>query len=165
MKKHVLLILTNLLLFTGVSFATDFHSLPGSSAMAFTSPVGVWVKLTIIFHRPKLQCLREFGLCFNINFGTEKEDPVIGEGGCPISMQLDKGQLQLRVTHSALKNYESGNTLQYFQEKSSITLEDDTELPESLSRELGASIPIVIKAGNYPVQFQDDAYIITFQFQ
>lgn len=162
MKKHVLLILTNLLLFTGVSLAMDFHSLPGSSAMAFTSPVGVWVKLTIIFHRPKLQCLKGFGICFDLNYGIEKEDPTIGEEGCPVSMQLDKSHLKLQVTESALKTYESGGSLQYFQGKPTITLEDDTEIPLEVSRELGSSSPLMIKAGSYPVSFQNGAYIVTF---
>ncbi|MBN1198955.1 MAG: hypothetical protein JXA23_06365 [Bacteroidales bacterium] len=163
MKKHTLLILTNLLLITGVSFATESQSFNGPSNTAFTAPAGVWVKLTVTFHRPKLDCLKGFGLCFDLNWGIEKGGSQNDTEVCPVSMQLEKNQLQMQVAEADLKNYENGSSLQYFQGKPTITLEDDTEIPLRISRELGSTSPIVIKAGVYPVSFQNGTYLVTIQ--
>lgn len=160
MKKQIVLTLVSVLLLSGASFATEMQSCTGESPVAVKAPVGVWVKVTVIFHRPKLDCLKGFGFCFNVNWGIEGGGSVNDERGCPVTMRLESNQLTMQVTEKELSIYEGGTTLPYFEGKTSITLEDPAELPPGITRELGSSTPIVIKPGTYPVSYQNGIYTV-----
>jgi len=163
MKKIALLILANVLLFSGFTLASEMQSKTDYSPLSVTAPVGVWVKLTIIFHRPKRDCLKGFGLCFNIEWGIDGAGSPNEVKGCPVNMKIENNQLIMQVKESDLQNYEQGSTLTYFKDKTSMTLEDLTELPPGITRELGSSTPIVIKPGTYPVTYQNGIYTVVFQ--
>ena len=156
MKKITVLIVVGLLLFSGASFATEMKSISPNA------PIGIWVTFHIKFHKPKWDCERGFGLCFHVNWGIEKGEKPIGETLCPVKMKLDNNQLIMEVRESSLKIYENGTTLPYLNGKSSITLDEKTELPPSYLQQLGSPRPIVIKAGTYPVTYKDNIYTIVF---
>jgi len=157
MKKITLLTIIGILLFSGATFATEFKSkLPGT-------PAGVWITLHIKFHKPKWDCKRGFGLCFNITFGFEDEAKPNTEAVCRIKMLLNNNQLIMKVREIDLQSYENGSTLPYFSGKSSIMLDEPTEIPASFCRQLGTSGSIVIKPGTYPVTFKDNTYTVVFQ--
>jgi len=163
MKKKVIFVIANVLLISGLSFATEMKSQINSSPVSIMAPVGVWVKVSLTFHRPKLDCLRGFGFCFNFTWGIDNSGSPNEERGCPVSLKLDNNLLMMQVMESDLAGYEHGSTLQYFKGKSAITIEDYTELPPGITRELGSSTPIVIRPGSYPVSFENGVYTIVIQ--
>lgn len=162
MKKQVLFILSGLLLFSGVSMATSASFEKCEMPTTVTAPVGVWVKLSLVFHRPKLDCLKGFGFCFDLTWGVDGSGSSTEGPGCPVSMKLENDHLILQVSEKDLANYEHGSSLQYFSGKTSITLEDYTEVPAGISRELGSPSPIVIKPGSYPVTYQSGVFSVIF---
>jgi len=163
MKKIASFTIAFLLMMTSISFATGITPSSHKDALSFCSPVGIWVRLTITFHRPKYDCLRGFGLCFELDGGLNDGAGASSETGCPIKMKIENNQLILSVLESSLKVYENGSTLPYFKDKTFITIEDYTELPPGLTRNLGSSTPIIIKPGKYPVTFKDGIYTVVFQ--
>ena len=157
------MVLATLFLITGISFATGIQPLNGPPTVACAAPFGVWVKITINFHRPKFDCLRGFGICLDWQAGIESSGNPNEVGGCPVRMKLENDKLVMQVSEAELSRYENGSSLHFFEGKTSITLEDDTELPQEITRDLGSSTPVVIKAGSYPVSFRDGIYTVTFQ--
>ena len=156
MKKITVLTIVGLLLFSGASYATEMKS------TSLNAPSGVWITLHLKFHKPKWDCERGFGLCFNITWGIERGAKSRSETECPVKMKLDNNQLIMEVEESDLQKYEQGTSLAYFNGKSTITLDENTEIPPSYCRQLGSSRPIVIKSGTYPVTYKDNIYTIVF---
>ena len=128
-----------------------------------TSPdVTFWIKFSVTFHRPKLDCKQGFGLCFDVEWGLD------GSAGtplkaCPVKGCLtDNNKFLVQVNEEDLARYENGSTLSYFKGKNTITLEDPYTFSPEVSKKLGSPMPITIKPGVYPVSYSNRAYTITF---
>lgn len=123
----------------------------------------VWIKLIITFHRPKTQCKTGFGICFDVELGTDK---LVGSGSnfCPAQARISEaGQLELMVSESDLQKYENGSTLPYFK-KGSVTFEDSYTFSETVTRLLGVAGPVTIKPGSYRVVYDASAGTYTIDF-
>lgn len=158
MKKLILFSVLSLMLISGSIYADDLIAIPTSSPSA-------WVNIRITFHRPKLECKRGFGLCFEFTIGFE--DNMSGASDyntCPVKAQLnDKNQLILQIEERELTKYEGGSTLPFFKDKTSITLEDPFTLSGATSKVLGSSTPLTIRQGIYPVTYSGGVYTVIFQ--
>jgi len=125
----------------------------------------VWIKLIITFHRPKTQCKTGFGICFDVEFGTDK--PVgSGSNYCPAQARISEaGQFELMVSEADLQKYENGSTLPYFK-KGSLTFEDPYTFSETVTRLLGVAGTVTIKPGTYKVVYDALAgtYTVDFPF-
>ena len=128
------------------------------------APTGIWIKLLINFHRPRTNCESGFGLCFIVTWGVEEPAGFPVKNLCPVRGQLKDKNLCIEVNEADLATYESGSTLSYFRDKSSVTILDSYTLPDATSRALGSNTPITIKPGTYPVSYQNGTYTIVFQF-
>jgi hypothetical protein len=133
-------------------------------ASASPSP-DIVICLRIIFHKPKYDCERGFGLCLDGTVGLEGGgSSASAEKTCPVKMQLNqKNQLILEVTEVALKEYENGSTLPYFEGKTSITFDESYPVPQEICRQLGTNQSLTIKAGTYPVTYSKGTYTVVFQ--
>jgi hypothetical protein len=155
MKKIALLSLMFVTLFAGTTFATEMKS-------ANPAIEGVWVKFIVIFHKPKTDCKSGFGICAFCEVGIEKA----GSNGqfCQAKARINgSNQLVLEVTESALLSYENGGTLNYFKDKSNITLDENYTLSPGACKALGTSEVLTIKSGTYPVTYSQGAYTVTIQ--
>jgi hypothetical protein len=155
MKKIVILMIISLLGIQGLSMASEVTSK--------STDVGIWIKIYLKFHRPKYECERGFGFCFDVTAGIEKGiNP--DEKVCPVKAKLDQmNQLVFEISEYDLIKYEKATTLPYFKDKSSITLEEAYSLSPETCRYLGSSNPITIKAGTYPLKYSNKTYTIIFQ--
>jgi hypothetical protein len=157
MKKIILLSMLAMMLFSGNSFATEMNS------KAVAGP-GVWFKLLINFHRPKMDCERGFGICFVFSWGIEEPDGYSEKNLCLAKGQInDRNQLIIEVSEASLASYENGSTLPYFKDKASISILDPYTFTDATCKALGSFAPKTIKPGNYPVSYQNGVYTIVFQ--
>ncbi len=155
MKKIMLIVITGLVFLTQNIFGAEAKPL---------MPFKIWFRVDIIFHRPKLNCERGFGLCFLGSSGFENPVGTINKETCSGKIMLDEGnRLVLEVAESELARYEGGTALPNFKEKTSITLHDPYTLPPNLCKQLGAPGPLVIKPGTYPVTNSERVYRVVFQ--
>jgi hypothetical protein len=155
MKKIALLSLMFVTLFAGTTFATEMKS-------ASPSIEGVWVKFSIIFHKPKTQCKTGFGFCTLLEIGIDNTQPF--GPVCQVRAKLNSSnQLVMEVTETALASYEDGGTLNYFKNKTSITLDEPYTLSPAACKALGTSEVITIKSGTYPVIYSKGIYTVTIQ--
>ena len=156
MKKIILLSMLGMIFFTEMSFATEMKAIPNA-------PTGVWIKLLINLHRPKLNCERGFGICFIVSWGFENDKGSSEKNLCVVRGQLNgQSQLVIEIDEAALNKYESGIALPYFKDKTSITILDPYIIPESTCRALGSTTLLTIKPGNYPVTSRNGVYTIVF---
>jgi hypothetical protein len=164
MKKLIVFSLMGMFLYSAGLTAGHFSTLTKTDPSVVSAPpAGVWVKLTLIFHRPKTDCKTGFGICVDFSWGI---DGGLGgnEQACPVRMMINsQNQLILEVTESDLTKYENAGTLPYFKNKTSITLEDPVSLTPAMCKKLGTDYPVNIKAGSYPVTFKDNIYTVVFQ--
>ncbi|MCK9422395.1 MAG: hypothetical protein M0Q38_07340 [Bacteroidales bacterium] len=157
MKKFIILSMLGIMLFSDAIFSTGtFASNP--------SPEGVWIKFSLIFHRPKFNCERGFGICFDIDYGFTGSDGTAEPKGCAVRGQINNlNQLVVEIKESALMGYEGGSTLSYFKDKKTITIADPYTFSETTCKSLGLKSQFTIKPGEYPVIFKDGLYIVVFQ--
>jgi hypothetical protein len=157
MKKLVLLPMIVMFLLTGNAEATELIS-------PMPSPTGVWVKLTINFHRPKKDCLSGFGICADFTWGIEDSFSKNDQEFCPVKALVnDKNQLIIEIQEVALSSYNNGSTMTYFKDKTSITIPDPYTLSPGACRALGSKNPLTVKPGEYPVSFANGAYSVVIQ--
>jgi hypothetical protein len=157
MKKIMVLTILGLVFLMNVSSATEIKPV-------LCTPTAVWVKLQIIFHRPKLNCESGFGICFLVSAGFDGSGSAGAGNSCSVRGQLnEKNQLVVEVEESVLARYEGGTLLRNFKDKTSVAIPDPYVLPEATCRALGSNSPLTIKAGNYPVSFQNGVYSLVFQ--
>ncbi|MEI7500325.1 MAG: hypothetical protein WCK84_07730 [Bacteroidota bacterium] len=157
MKKIILLSLLGIIFLTETSFAEVTKS-------AAFAPTGIWIKLLVNFHRPKLDCQSGFGLCFAVSWGLEDNiDGYTEKNLCLVRGKLnERNQLVFEIDEVALNNYEDGAALSNFKAKSSISILDAYTLPDATCRALGSSRQFTIKPGNYPVSYENGVYTIVF---
>ena len=157
MKKIMLIALMGMIFLTETSVANEMKP-------CMSAPTGVWIKLLVNLHRPKLNCESGFGLCFLLSWGFEENSAASESKLCPVRGQLnDRNQLLLEIEETALSRYEGGASLQYIRDKTSVTISDPYPIPEATCRALGANTALTVKPGNYPVSFQNGVYTIVFQ--
>jgi len=161
MKKIITVCLLSVLMLAGNVKAGNnsvFNVTPGPSAS-----FAVWVKVIITFHRPKFDCQTGFGLCFDIQFGTEKGSGYTG-ALCPAQVRINAaGQLELMVAEADLLQYENGFALSYFK-SGSLTFEDPYTFSDAVTKLLGSDRNITIKPGTYPVVHDVSARTYTVVF-
>jgi hypothetical protein len=158
MKKIILFLMPGLIFLTGTVSGTEMRS-------SASPPTGVWIKLNINLHRQKMNCERGFGLCFIFTWGFEDESASSEKNACPARGMLnERNQLVIELDEAALARYEGGASLPYFRGKSSVTIPETYDLPESTCSALGSKKPLTVKPGNYPVSCKGSTYTITFQF-
>ncbi|MEI8004628.1 MAG: hypothetical protein WCI48_00365 [Bacteroidota bacterium] len=161
MKKIIAICLVSMLTAAGAVHAGQYVSAnvnPGPSPC-----YSVWIKLIITFHRPKLQCQSGFGICFDIEVGTDKAAGS-GSGQCQAQARINAaGQLELMVSEGDLQKYESGFALPYFR-SGTLAFEDPYTFSEPVARKLGTLSQVTIKSGSYTVVYDASAhsYLVTF---
>ena len=132
--------------------------------LACSPNAGIWVKFQFTFHRPKLDCLKGFGLCLDITSGFDGSGKISAEKACPVrALITENKQLIVEITEEDLSIYEGGSTIPYFRGKTSITLEDPYTLSAETTRALGFQSPVTIKAGTYPLKYEHRVYTVIFQ--
>jgi hypothetical protein len=157
MKKFMLLSLLGMMLLVEMNFAGEVKS--------FSPPQDhVWINLKIIFHRPKFDCMRGFGICLIVSGGIEDQNIHPEKPKCIAKGQVNvKSQLVIEVKLNDLTQYDGGSTLPFFQEKQSISILDPYTLPDETCKALGLAKSYTIKPGLYPVSFGNGTYTIVFQ--
>ncbi len=157
MKKFMLLSLLGIMLFAEMSFAGEVKSI--------TPPQDrVWISLKFIFHRPRFDCMRGFGICLIVSGGIEDQNIFPEKPKCIARGQVNlKNQLMIEVKATDLAKYDGGSTLPFFQEKQTLSILDPYTLPDETCKVLGLAQPFTIKPGNYPVSFDNGTYTIVFQ--
>lgn len=161
MKKFLLISVVSLLMMSEAVIANGKVSIPSASP---NTTLSAWIGIKIIFHRPKLNCERGFGICFEFSAGLEDNPALASDQMCPVKFQLnEKDQLVMQVEERELARYEGGTALPNFKDRNSITLQDPVTLSADLSRALGSSTPLTIKAGVYPVSYGTGIYTVVFQ--
>ena len=157
MKKFFVFSMLGVLLFTGNLFADDSKSIP---------PAGddLVISLKIIFHRPKLECERGFGICLLLNISWEESKVTNDQNHCLARGWInERNQLVIEVKETDLTKYEGGSTLAYFKDKTSISIIDPYPLSDETCRAFGTKPPKTIKPGNYPVSYENGVYTVIFQ--
>lgn len=161
MKKIIAVCLLGIIMLAGAAQAGKYNTVNVNPDPQ--SSFSVWIKIIISFHRPKLDCKSGFGICLDFEVGTSKATGF-GSGLCPVQARLNaKGELELMVAESDLKNYEDGFALQYFN-NGSLTFIDPYTFSDAVTRQLGADRQITVKPGSYPVVHDASArtYTVTF---
>jgi hypothetical protein len=154
-KLFILSMLGIMMMGNGVFAATSMLSNP--------SPAGVWVKFIFNFHKPKWDCLRGFGLCFDIEWGLEGIDGQAAPQGCIVKGQInDMGHLVVEIAETDLLKYENGASLPFFKNQRFITIDDPYTLSLSTCKALGLSSRYTVKPGNYPLTFSNGVYTVVF---
>jgi hypothetical protein len=155
MKKIAIIMIISLLGIQGLSIAGE---------LSMKSPeLGVWIKIHLKFHKPKLDCEKGFGFCFVFSGGID--GPMkLDEKVCQIKAKLDElNQLVFEISEDDLINYDNGSTLPYFKDQKSITLDESYTLSPETCRHLGTSNPITIKAGTYLLRYSNKTYTVIFK--
>ncbi|MEI7725309.1 MAG: hypothetical protein WCK09_09410 [Bacteroidota bacterium] len=157
MKKMMLLAMLGVMFLTETTIATEMKSAMNASS-------AVWIKLEVIFHRPKFNCESGFSICLIVTAGIDGPG-VSAEGkSCSVRGALnERNQLIIEIDEVALSKYENGAAIRYFKDKTSIAIPDPYILPEATCRALGSATPLAIKQGNYPVSFNNGVYKVVFQ--
>jgi hypothetical protein len=155
MKKIAIIMIISLLGIQGLSIASE---------LSMKSPIeGIWIKIQLKFHKPKLDCERGFGFCFIFSGGIEGA-MKLDEKVCSAKAKLDEmNQLVFEISEYDLIKYENGSTLPYFQDQKSITLDEPYTLSPEICRQLGTSNPITIKAGTYLLRYSNKTYTVIFK--
>jgi len=123
MKKIMLVTLMGMFLLVETLYATEMRPVA-------SSPTTVWIKLSLIFHRPKLQCQEGFGVCAALTWGIDAPTGTTTRETCTVRAQLNsKNQLIIEITEADITSYNNGATLPYFRNKSSISIPDPYTLP------------------------------------
>ncbi len=161
MKKIISLCLLSILMTAGAVHAGKLNTInvnPGP-----LPSYSVWIKLILTFHRPKMDCKSGFGICFDIQFGSDK---AIGGGQnyCQAQARINAaGQLELMVTEEELLRYENGFALSYFK-KGSLTFEDPYTFSDAVTKLLGSMRPVTINPGTFHVSYDASAQTYTVAF-
>lgn len=157
MRKVMLLAMLGLMFLTENTFATGMKS-------AMAAPSSVWIKLEVIFHRPKFNCESGFGICVLVSAGFDGPGASAENKSCSVrGMINERNQLVLEIDEVALSKYENGAAYRYFKDKTSVAIPDPYPIPEATCRALGSAAPLTIKQGNYPVSFHNGVYTVVFQ--
>ena len=156
MKKVILtLLLGSLILGNSLSAA--------ETAPTPSSPAGVWIKLIINFHKPKFDCERGFGFCFDIEWGLQEGAPS-APAGCLVRAKIDERKIMvMEIAEADLLAYENGTTLPYFKNQKAIMLDESFTFSEKSSKALGESNRFTIKPGTYPVTYKNGIYTVVFK--
>jgi len=161
MKKIITICLLSILMLSGNVQAGNYNKVnvnPG-----FAASTSVWIKIILNFHRPKLDCLRGFGICLDFEVGYDKP-AGLGSEGCPVLARINpEGKLELKISGSDLLKYEKGSSLPYFKQES-ITIEDAYTFSQPVARQLVTDRQLTVKPGTYPVTFDPSSqtYTVTF---
>jgi hypothetical protein len=157
MKKLMLLSLLSMMFIAEMCLAGDLKS--------FAPPQDhVWINLKFIFHRPKFDCQRGFGICLIVTGGIDDQNMYPEKSKCIAKGQVNaKNQLVIEVKVTDLSQYDGGSALPFFQEKQSISILDPYTLPDETCKALGLAKSYTINPGLYPVSFGNGAYTIVFQ--
>jgi hypothetical protein len=157
MKKIMLLTMLSMMLITSMNFAGEVKQ--------FCPPQDhVWINLKFIFHRPKFDCQRGFGICLIVTGGIDDQSIYPDKPKCVARGQVNlKNQLVIEVKVTDLAKYDGGSALPFFQEKQTISILDSYTMPDETCKALGISQSYTIKPGSYPVSFENGTYTIVFQ--
>jgi hypothetical protein len=155
MKKIAIIMVISLLGIQGLSSASEL--------LVKSPDIGFWIKIYVKLHKPKFDCEKGFGFCFDVTAGID--GPVkIDEKVCLVKAKLDAmNQLVFEISEHDLIKYDNASSLPFFKDKNSITLDEPYTLSMETCRNLGASKPIIIKAGTYPIKYSDNAYTVLFK--
>lgn len=159
MKKIITICLLSTLMLAGAvqSGKSNNVNLNPGAAAAYS----VWIKITINFHRPKMQCQSGFGICLDFEAGLSKP---YGGGLCPVQARINAaGQLELSVTQDDLQKYENGFALPYFKSET-LTIEDPYTFSDPVTRQLGLDRQLTVKPGSYPVEYDASTRTFTVKF-
>lgn len=157
MKKLLVLCMLGMMLFNGTAFA-------GERIVAPSPGDDLVINLKFIFHRPKFECQRGFGVCLVFSATWEETKTINREEFCLTRGYInERNQLVVSISEEDLTKYENGAALPYFKDKTSISILDPYNLPDETCKALGASPPLTIKPGNYPVSYSNGVYTVIFQ--
>ncbi len=157
MKKIIAVTMMSWMLLMGSTFANECKP-------AIPNPPGFWIRLDLTFHRPKTECKTGFGICADLTCGVDSPVQSTDPSHCLVKARInERNQLEVEIAEEELAKYERGATLPFFKGKTSITLEEPYTLSPAACRALGSSVPLTIKAGNYPVTYVSPVYTVVFQ--
>lgn len=122
----------------------------------------VVITIKINLHSKKTNCESGFGFCkVSFSFSWEPDNPVTnGEEiqGKVFINSLD--QLVIKLNEKDLRVYDDSKSLTYFKGKNYINVDDYYELGNDVSKTLGITNPIVIKPGDYKLEYENSIYSI-----
>jgi hypothetical protein len=157
MKKLIILFVAILFCFDGAiaNSISNTSSLPD-----------LVITFTINLHSKKSNCQNGFGFCkVTVGISWKSESDNLG-GNYDLKAQgfiNSSNQLVIRIQDSDLQKYESGESVKYFRGKKSIIIDDTYELSKEVSSALGSTSNIIIKPGEYPVQYNSSYYELVIQ--
>jgi len=156
MKKFMITLLLGSLILGNSLSAAEVVPIP-------SAPAGVWIKLIINFHKPKFDCERGFGFCFDIEWGFQEGAPS-APAGCLVRAKIDEHkEMVMEIAEADLLTYENGTTLPYFKNQKAIILDESFTFSEKSSKALGESNRFTIKPGTYPITYKNGIYTVVFK--
>ncbi|MDP4282203.1 MAG: hypothetical protein Q8867_08655 [Bacteroidota bacterium] len=121
------------------------------------------VQLTINLHSKKSECQTGFGFC-NISIVITYELDKSVSGNPPevkAEAMLGKGgELILKFKETDLMKYDHGTSMTYFKGKKSVPVDASYTVSEEVKKALGSPQPLVIRPGEYKVEFDGSSYSI-----
>lgn len=154
MKKFVILLLLGVFSWTSYVMASE------SSVMRPDIVITIKIKL----HSKKSGCETGFGFC-GIVFNISLEDNLsLGSEMVSAKATVSQNQLYLTFNEADLKSYQKGASMNYFQGKRTITLDEEYEVPLDVCKALGINKVISIKPGTYPLKYEQGSYTLAFPF-
>jgi len=153
MKKFVLLFILGLI-------SAQFIFANAETSLVPRPDLVITIKIRL--HTRVSHCETGFGFCRFIMQFTLEDNKSSGEELISAKASINsQNQLIIKFTESDLKAYENGSMLKYFESKKSIKVTENYELSSEVSKALGSPTPLVIKEGNYNIDYNLGIYIMT----
>lgn len=120
----------------------------------------------IDFHTPRSQCTKFFGICsisfcLTVNF----EEGGAGSGEVPCTITINhKNELIIQLSEAKIAMYDPG-LLKFFSGKTMLTFDDTYDITAEISKGMQPQGKVVIRPGDYPLDYQNGRYILTIPLQ
>jgi hypothetical protein len=113
------------------------------------------IHIVIVMGKPKFDCEVYPGICVFLYGTFDRTNPL--SAGTYASYENNMLQIEIQ------KNEISEELNKKLQENSKFDLENEYEIPDNISRDLGSDENIILTPGNYEIQDNGDNYLITIR--
>jgi len=154
MKKNILAILI-------LGLCSNFMFAAGMNTFSMSPDIVITIRINL--HTKSSGCSTGFGFCrFQISTGIGGQSPQYSNDLSAQAYLNSSNQLVLKISDADLQQYEGGKSLAWFQGKKSVTVSEDYSLGSDLDKALGATSPLVIRAGTYNLTYEGGIYTMIF---
>ena len=113
------------------------------------------IHIVIVLGKPKYDCEVYPGICVFLYGTIDRTNPL--SAGTYASYENNTLQIEI------MKNEISETLNKKLQEDSTFELENEYEIPDDISRDLGSDTNIMLTPGSYEIQDNGDSYILNIR--